>query len=76
MLANSKVLPSAPRTRTRLVGLGAAAVVVALAVAASLGSVPDAAGVTGKATVTINAVQQYQRIAGFGVSEGFGQARR
>ena len=48
---------------------------VALALATSLGSVPDAAGVTAQATVTINAAKQYQRIAGFGVSEGFGQAK-
>jgi O-glycosyl hydrolase len=26
-------------------------------------------------TVTINTAEQYQRIAGFGVSEGFGQAK-
>ena len=36
---------------------------------------PAAAGVTGRATVTIDAAKQYQRIAGFGVSEGFGQAK-
>jgi O-glycosyl hydrolase len=34
-----------------------------------------AAGVTAQAKVTISSVKQYQRIAGFGVSEGFGQAR-
>jgi O-glycosyl hydrolase len=33
------------------------------------------AAVTAHATVTINAAKQYQRIAGFGVSEGFGQAK-
>ncbi len=32
-------------------------------------------GPSSTATVTINASEQYQRIAGFGVSEGFGQAR-
>jgi glucuronoarabinoxylan endo-1,4-beta-xylanase len=32
-------------------------------------------GVTANATVAINPARQYQRIAGFGVSEGFGQAR-
>jgi len=32
-------------------------------------------GVTANATVAINAAKQYQRIAGFGVSEGFGQAK-
>jgi glucuronoarabinoxylan endo-1,4-beta-xylanase len=31
-------------------------------------------GVTAQAKVTISSVEQYQRIAGFGVSEGFGQA--
>jgi O-glycosyl hydrolase len=33
------------------------------------------AGVTAQATVTISSAKQYQRIAGFGVSEGFGQAK-
>jgi O-glycosyl hydrolase len=33
------------------------------------------AGVTARAEVTISSVKQYQRIAGFGVSEGFGQAK-
>jgi O-glycosyl hydrolase len=33
------------------------------------------AGVTAQAGVTISSVKQYQRIAGFGVSEGFGQAK-
>jgi O-glycosyl hydrolase len=33
------------------------------------------AGVTAQAKVTINPARQYQRIAGFGVSEGFGQAK-
>lgn len=33
------------------------------------------AGVTAQAKVTISSAQQYQRIAGFGVSEGFGQAK-
>ena len=33
------------------------------------------AGVTAQATVAISSVTQYQRIAGFGVSEGFGQAK-
>ena len=75
MLTNSEVPPSAPRNLGRLVRLCALAVVAGFAVAASLGSVPDAAGVTGKATVMIDPVQQYQRIAGFGVSEGFGQAK-
>ncbi len=33
------------------------------------------AGVTAQAKVTISTVKQYQQIAGFGVSEGFGQAK-
>jgi O-glycosyl hydrolase len=33
------------------------------------------ASVTAQAKVTISSVKQYQRIAGFGVSEGFGQAK-
>lgn len=33
------------------------------------------AGVTAQAEVTISSARQYQRIAGFGVSEGFGQAK-
>jgi O-glycosyl hydrolase len=49
--------------------------VIVLAVATAPGSVPDAAGVTAGVTVTINAGKQYQRIDGFGVSEGFGQAK-
>lgn len=36
------------------------------------GSAHDA---TGRATVTVDAGRRYQRIAGFGVSEGFGQAK-
>ncbi len=32
-------------------------------------------GSSSMATITINAAAQYQRIAGFGVSEGFGQAK-
>ena len=32
-------------------------------------------GMTASATVAINPAKQYQRIAGFGVSEGFGQAK-
>ena len=48
---------------------------VGVVLAASLGTVPAAAGVTADATVVINAAKQYQRIAGFGVSEGFGQAK-
>jgi O-glycosyl hydrolase len=39
------------------------------------GSSGGGAGVTAQAHVTISSVKQYQRIAGFGVSEGFGQAK-
>jgi O-glycosyl hydrolase len=49
--------------------------VVDLALAISLGTVPDTAGATAQATVTVNLAQHYQSIAGFGVSEGFGQAK-
>ncbi|MBO0803984.1 MAG: hypothetical protein J2P25_13035 [Nocardiopsaceae bacterium] len=38
------------------------------------GGAPGASG-TAQATVTISPARQYQRIAGFGVSEGFGQAK-
>ena len=52
----------------------------AVVLAASLGTIPVAAGVTADATtadatVVVDAAKQYQRIAGFGVSEGFGQAK-
>lgn len=53
----------------------AVGMIVALALAISLGGVPDATGASGHATVTVNATKHYQRIAGFGVSEGFGQAK-
>jgi len=50
-------------------------VVVGFAVATSLGAVPGASGAPARVTVTVDAAKQYQRIAGFGVSEGFGQAK-
>jgi hypothetical protein len=50
--------------------------VVELALAISLGSVAGATGLPARATVTVNIAQQYQRIAGFGVSEGFGPRGR
>ena len=74
MLAKRDVLLGVNRRFGRLAGWCAVAAVV-LAVATSLASVPDAAGVTAGATVTIKATKHYQRIAGFGVSEGFGQAK-
>jgi O-glycosyl hydrolase len=61
MPASSKVVP-------------AVAAIVALALAGSFGAVGDAGAASGQARVTINLGEQYQRIAGFGVSEGFGQA--
>lgn len=54
---------------------GAVLGLVAAAIAASLASVCEAAGAAGRVTVVINPAQRHQRIAGFGVSEGFGQAR-
>lgn len=74
-LANTELLLRALRPFGRLVAWCAPVAAVALALASSLGSVPDAAGASAQATVTINAAKQYQRIAGFGVSEGFGQAK-
>jgi O-glycosyl hydrolase len=67
MLANSEALLDACLSLGRLAAWCAAAAVPLLA--AGCGSSP------GHATVTINTAKQYQRIAGFGVSEGFGQAR-
>ncbi len=54
-----------------------AASTVPLLVAACGGGSPGVSrsGSSSTATVTINAAEQYQRIAGFGVSEGFGQAK-
>src|SRR5579871_2449512 len=78
MLTGSPEIPPAAdrtgRTFRRPVAWCAATVVLASALAGSLDAVPDAAGLTARALVTINAAEQYQRIAGFGVSEGFGQA--
>jgi O-glycosyl hydrolase len=61
-------------TFSREIKLWSAVVVAELALAAWLGTFADAAE-TVRATVTINAARQYQRIAGFGVSEGFGRAK-
>lgn len=62
-----------PRVLAR--GMIAAALLAAALLAGCGGSGGGGgAGVAAHATVTINAVEQYQRIAGFGVSEGFGQA--
>ncbi len=77
MLANPEVLPRAPRISGRLVAW-CAAVTVPLLAAGCGGSSPGVARTgssSAHATVTINAAQHYQRVAGFGVSEGFGQAK-
>ncbi len=54
-----------------------AAALLAAALLAGCGGSSGGGGpsATAHATVTINAAKQYQRIAGFGVSEGFGQAK-
>ena len=75
MFSSPAILLPVRRTLRRPVAWCATAAAVVLALAVSLGAVPDAAGVTTRATVTINAAKQYQQIAGFGVSEGFGQAK-
>jgi len=68
---------SPPSCRLRGVKLLRASVVAMaeLALTMSLGTVPGAAGATARAAVTVNPAQHYQSIAGFGVSEGFGQAK-
>jgi O-glycosyl hydrolase len=66
MFASLGVLPRALRRR---VAWCAAATIPLLAAGCGGGSPSPTA------TVTINAVERYQRIAGFGVSEGFGQAK-
>ena len=76
MVAIPEVFLRALRTFGRLVAWCAAATVLLLAAGCGGGS-PGVArtGSSSTATVTINAAKQYQRIAGFGVSEGFGQAK-
>jgi hypothetical protein len=76
MLAISEVVPRAARISGGLVAWCAAATVPLLAAACG-GSSPGVARTgssSGHATVTLDAAKQHQRIAGFGVSEGFGQA--
>jgi len=78
MLASDEVFVRAVRTLERLAAWCAAATVPVLAAGCgggSSGAATTGSPSTGKATVTINAAQRYQRIAGFGVSEGFGQAK-
>jgi O-glycosyl hydrolase len=56
--------------------MAAAALLAAVLLAGCGGSSGGGgAGVTAQAKVTISSGKQYQRIAGFGVSEGFGQAK-
>ena len=75
MLAKRKFLLRGDRTFGRLVVLSAAAAVPRLT-AGGFGGPPSLTRVASSSTtVTINAAKQYQRIAGFGVSEGFGQAK-
>jgi len=49
--------------------------IAAALLAGCSGSGGGGAGATAQANVTINSAKQYQPIAGFGVSEGFGQAK-
>jgi glucuronoarabinoxylan endo-1,4-beta-xylanase len=76
MFASLEVLLRARRTFGRLVASCAAATVPLVAAGCGGGS-PRAArsGFSSTSTVTINTAEHYQRIAGFGVSEGFGQAK-
>jgi O-glycosyl hydrolase len=76
MVAIPEVSLRAVRAFGPQVGCGAAAAILLL-VAGCGGGSPRAAttGSSSTATVTINAAKRYQRIAGFGVSEGFGQAK-
>jgi O-glycosyl hydrolase len=55
--------------------IAAALLAAALLAGCSGSSGGGGAGVTAQAKVTISSAAQYQRIAGFGVSEGFGQAK-
>ena len=76
MLAIPEVLLRARRIFGRLVAWCAAATVSLLAASCGGGSSGrSSSGSSSTATVTIDAAKQYQRIAGFGVSEGFGQAK-
>jgi O-glycosyl hydrolase len=76
VLANAGLIPRALRILGRLVACGAAAMVPVLAAGCGSGA-PGASstGSSSSATVTISAARRYQRVAGFGVSEGFGQAK-
>ena len=76
MLAIPRVFLRALRIFGRLVAWCAPATVSLLAAGCGGGSPGVAStGSSSTAIVTVNAGEQYQRIAGFGVSEGFGQAK-
>ncbi|HTW08243.1 MAG TPA: glycoside hydrolase, partial [Acidimicrobiales bacterium] len=76
MLASAKVLLPVRRASAQQgAGRAVAVALAVLALAISLSAVPGAAGAAPRATVTVNPAQHYQSIAGFGVSEGFGQAK-
>ena len=69
-----EVILRALRIFARLVARLAAGTILLLAAGCG-GSSSGGSGSGSAATVTVNAAQQFQRIAGFGVSEGFGQAK-
>jgi O-glycosyl hydrolase len=77
MFAIPEVLQRVCRIFGRLVASCTAASIPLLAAGCGGGSpgLASTGSSSGHATVTINAAKQYQRIAGFGVSEGFGQAK-
>jgi len=76
MLANPDLILRAVRMIGRLAVWRAAATVPLLAAGCGGGS-PGVSrtGSSSTATVTIDAAEHYQRLVGFGVSEGFGQAK-
>jgi hypothetical protein len=78
ILAIPEVLLRALRIFGRLVGWCGAAATVALLAAGCGGGSPGVVRTASSstATVTIDAAKRYQRIAGFGVSEGSGRRRR
>ncbi|MGZ4286618.1 MAG: glycoside hydrolase, partial [Solirubrobacteraceae bacterium] len=76
MVVIHEVLVRALRIFGRLVAWCAAATVPVLAAGCGGGSSGvSSTGSSSTATVAVNAAERYQRIAGFGVSEGFGQAK-
>ena len=70
-----RLIPRYRRSVTRFPQACGAVLVALTALGTSLAAVSDAASLTAGATITINPAQDYQSIAGFGVSEGFGQAK-